>query len=377
MPLDGIIFGEKPSRCPSSSCLAQSSDFVRIGFTKPLICLKGKRRQRFQCRKCKRSFTENYFKIHYRLMHNDPSLNYWIFQFFIHGMPLRRIARLLEISTHSTRIRIKRLAQRALDFHQATTSNLLISEPICIDGLENFAKSQYEPNNVNHAVGYNSLFIYDENFAPLNRKGRTSDQQKLRLAAIESIEGRFDPRAIRTSFADLVRRLYSKRADKGSPLQIISDEHFQYRRALARELFSLKIRHDTISSKVWRNFQNILFSANHSDLLIRKMLAPFMRETISFSKTHGMMMQKYGLFAVYKNYMQPQFSKKHVRRPRAHLESPAMALGLFEKVLKFEDIFSERSRECSTCIWNEDWKAFWHGEVPKKYHRSKKFNKVA
>ena len=373
MDFTGQILGTRPERCANALCEARSFEIVRVGFTSPVECLQGKRRQRFKCRVCSRSFTENFFKVHYRLRHKDPSLNYWIFIYFVHGMPLRRIAKLLRISVHSTRIRINRMAKRALEFQLDVSSELRISEPICIDGLENFARSQYEPNNVNHAIGQDSLFTYDVNYACLNRKGRTSSHQKIRLSEIESVEGRFDPQAIRKSFGELVRRLNGRRKDKTKPLVVLSDEHFQYRRAIKYDLRDIEIEHGTISSKVARNFQNILFSVNHSDLVIRKTIAPFARETISFSKTHGMMMQKYGLYVVFKNYMQSQFTKKQKRRPRAHIESPAMALGIFERILDFEDIFSERSVSAVGEKWSEDWRAFWHGQVPEIYHRSKKF----
>ena len=41
--------------------------------------------------------------------------------------------------------------------HAKLTENLQIEEPIVYDGLENFSFSQYDPNNINHAVGKCSL----------------------------------------------------------------------------------------------------------------------------------------------------------------------------------------------------------------------------
>lgn len=278
------------------------------------------------------------------------------------------------------------MSQQALRFQYEILHSLKLEEFICYDGLENFAKSQFEPNYINQAVGFNSLFIYDFNTAILNRKGRTSDRQKLKRDELNKFDGRFNPQAIRIATKDLFKRLWElknrelatseiiKSAQlkvQEEPLTIYSDEHFQYKRAVKVDLKDLPIRHETISGKSSRNFQNILFAINHVDLLIRQGLAPFARETISFSKTHGMMCQKFALFMVYKNYMRTQFTKKHVRRPRAHIESPAQALKITDRILTFKDIFEKRCPKGDTKTWNEDWRAFWAGEIPEKYQRIK------
>lgn len=373
MRADSIITGTLPDRCPSLTCSTPFGGIVKFGFSRSLQCLDGRKRQRYKCTQCGFRFSENFAKLHYRLKHKDPSLNSKIFIFFIHGLSTRKIARLLNISPHSALIRLKRLSQRALEFHLHQTSSLFIKEPVCFDGLENFAVSQYEPNNINQAIGRDSLFIYDFNFASLNRKGRMSDWQKLKLSKMVAKTGRFNPAAIRVATKEIFARLYDKRYDKTTPLTILSDEHFQYRRVVQQDLQKLNIAHITISSKATRNYQNILFSVNHADLLIRKALAPFARETISFSKTHGQMCQKFALFMVYKNYMAPQFTNSQVRRLNAHLESPAQKLGLTDRVLTYSDVFALRSQEPATRDWNEDWQSFWMGQVPSRYHRNAKF----
>ena len=358
------------SKCPNSSCL-YAGPLLRFGFSRAIACLDGKRRQRFRCPVCGRVCSENVHKIHYRLRHKDPALNSKILQFTLHGLSNRKTSRLLELSEHSVRIRLTRLSQRALEFHHNSIANLKIAEPVCFDGLENFAASQYDPNNIQQAVGRNSLFIYDFNFASMNRKGRMSPWQKRRLQHIVAAQGRYNPRAIRLATKDILSRIYARKSEER--LLLLSDEHFQYRRVLSEDLKAAKIDHLTVSSKACRNFQNILFSVNHADLLIRQSVAAFSRETISFSKTAGRMCQRYALFMVYKNYMSPQFTKKHVHRAEVEKTSPAQRLGLCDRVLGFRDIYSLRSYRHNTKRWNEDWKSFWNAKVPDKYMRSKSF----
>jgi len=382
----GFLLGDFPESCPKANCQASKKFIIRSGFSDPIACLHKKRRQRFKCTQCGFRFAENHLKLHFRLKHPDPALNSNIFFLFIHGLSIRKLSRRLGISCGSAQIRLKRMSQQALAFQYEILQKIKLNEIICYDGLENFAKSQYEPNYINQAVGFNSLFIYDFNAAILNRKGRTSDCQKLKRDELNQLYGRFNPQAIRIATKDLFKRLWKlknrgtnalgtiKRAHDIQPtesLTIYSDEHFQYKRAVEIDLKNLSIRHETISSKATRNFQNILFPVNHVDLLIKQGLAPFTKETISFSKTHGMMCQKFALFMVYKNYMTSQFTKKLIKRPRAHLESPAESLKITNRILTFKDIFEKRCLEDDTKNWNEDWQAFWSGEIPKKYQRIK------
>ncbi len=354
--------------CP----VCKSTQISRAGYTKPLKCWSEKRaRQRFQCRRCGKRFSENYYALGYQLKKPDPALNAKIFNLSLHGLSNRAIGRLLYISEHCVRLRLLRMARQALCFHAELLRDFRIKEDICMDGLENFAGSQYDPNNVQQALGSRSLFIYDFNLATLNRKGRMSDWQKRRLCEIEGSVGRYNPKAIRIAARELIARLHARR-DPCREFVLITDEHFQYRRAIRQDLAELKIRHDTISSKACRNFQNILFPVNHADLLIRDRVAAFTRETISFSKTHAAMCQKYALFMIKKNYMDPQFTKKHVRRPDAHTHTPAQIVGLTKTALGFGDIFFRRSMPEDLRRLNREWRALWQSRIVKGYQRRRK-----
>ena len=368
------MLDQSPLKCPNPKCHVPFSSFSLKGWSRPIRCLDGRKRRRLKCPGCGLRCTDNIHKMHYRLRHKDPAMNSKVLDLSLNGLSNRKISRFLAISEHSVRIRIDRMARKALEFHHSTSHDLKITEPVAYDGLENFAGSQYDPNNINHAVGRNSLFIYDFNFAPLNRKGRISPWQKRRLRQLTTVHGRYNPQAIRISTCDLLKRLYVRRP-KNQVLFLLSDEHFQYRRALAEDLRFQNLEHQTISSKACRNYQNILFSVNHADLLIRQNIAAFARETISFSKTPGRMCHRYALFMVHKNYMCPQFTKKQSRREDANSKSPAERVGLCNRLLGFQDIFHLRSSPKNILSMSSDWKSFWNAKVPKKYLRSLDFNR--
>jgi hypothetical protein len=268
------------------------------------------------------------------------------------------MGRMLNLSEHCVRNRLKKMAQWTLLKHAYLSQELKIEEPIVYDGLEAFAKSQYDPNQIQQAIGKDSLFIYDFNFIPLNRKGRMSPRQKRKRTEIEKREGRYLPRAIRVASREIFLRLYQRRKNEAIPQLLITDEHFQYWRAINWDLTSCKIKHIRISSKETRNYKNQLFAINHADLLTRQHIAAFRRETISFSKKHESMIQKYILFLGWKNYFRTQYVKSHKMDPQTNEQTPAMKLGICSKILEFHEFFDIRLTERQIPL-NREWKCFY------------------
>jgi hypothetical protein len=350
--------------CPNCT----SKKYWSHGLSAPVESLGEQRRKRYRCARCLKRFSEHSHLIHFRQKKADRALNAKILTYAVRSISNRCIGRLLYISEHCVRIRIRRLSQQSLCFQAELLSSQKIVEPICMDGLENFAGSQYDVNNIQQAIGRDSLFIYDFNLATMNRKGYMSPWQKRRLAEIQRDQGRYNPRAIRLATKTLLLRLHQQWG-LNTPFVLLSDEHFQYRRAINQDLRRFRIEHITVSSKACRNFQNILFPVNHADLLIRQRVAAFTRETISFSKTHGSMCQRYALFMISKNFMEPQFTKIHVRRPEAHLKSPAQIAGLTDRILSFKDIFHKAAHPKDLEKLSGDWQHFARGTIPKEFNR--------
>lgn len=369
---DPFILRQKcfqPPYCPNEKCSFHLNSDVPGKFSIRFYWSNGwaktechpYRVRQFRCRFCQRSFRYTCFKLDYK--EQKPGLNPKIFSYYFCGVSNREIARQIGTSEHLIRIRLKKMDQWSLVNQTYRTQNLKIDEPVVYDGLEAFAKSQYDPNNIQQAIGKKSLFIYDFNFAPLNRKGRMSPRQKRIRQMIEKEEGKYAPRAIRTSSAEIFARLYEKRVNPDKPLVIISDQHFQYRRAIEWDLKGLNIESIRISSKDTRNYQNLLFCVNHADLLIRQHVGAFSRETICFAKKHSRMVGKYALFMVWKNFFRPQFVKPHKRNPKCNVNTPAMELGLTKKPLEFHEFFDIK-RTLKQVNLNREWKLFHEGKVP-------------
>ncbi len=357
-----------PPFCPNSECLNHRlfKEITPVRWWKKhgyYSDLKSEKTQRLRCKLCRSTFSKRAFSLHYHYKKADKGLSAKIFKLHLLGISNRETARTLGISECCMRNRLHKMARWAFYRHKSFLDKLPhINESIAFDGIRNFAITQHDPNEINQAVGQKSLFIYDFNFIPLNRAGYMSDRQLVKNHKIQTEVGIYPENATQLASTNLFSRLLLK-VKHGKRLEIISDEHYQYKKSIHEDLKDAGIHHITISSKAHRDFQNILFPINHSDLLIRKQLAAFARETISFSKTHARMCQRFILFMVKKNYMVPQFTKKHVRRPRAHLESPAQTLGLTSKIFEFYDFFNELISPEQVTLPNE-WRMIIDGRVP-------------
>ncbi len=339
-----------PPYCPNPKCVhhhGAESFYIKWGWKKTLKFPYFN--QRYQCKSCRQTFCYTFFKLGFREKLTD--LNKKIFKLNLCSASKRHIARELNVSERLIRDRQSKMARWALLTHAKWTKNLKIEEGIVYDGLENFSYSQYDPNNINHAIGKDSLFTYDFNFAAMNRKGRMSERQKIVKAELELEHGPYPRGMIREKTASIFRRLYNK-TDKN--LLLYSDNHYLYRRALKYDLSDCEIHHDITPSTQTRNYKNKLFVVNNFDMQIRQTCSAFRRETIAFSKHSVAMVEKFVLQMCFKNYMRSIFYKKHKRDPETLTTSPAMKVGIAQKILKFDEFYKNRITIHQVDL-NEDW----------------------
>lgn len=97
-----------------------------------------------------------------------------------------------------------------------------------------------------------------------------------------------------------------------------------------------------ISSERRRDPSNPLFPINHLHMIYRNFLSSQKRETISFQKHEAALLEKLQLMKIYRNFMNPKFVRKNNYDPHAHEWSPAMYVGVAEKVLSFKEVFGVR-----------------------------------
>jgi len=154
--------------------------------------------------------------------------------------------------------------------------------------------------------------------------------QRRRRAQLEGRLGRPDPRSVEREVATLLALV----APESQELQLDSDEHQDYPRAL-RRVRHLAVHHRMTSSRRARTSRNPLFAINLLDLLIRHSGANHKRETIAFSKRRQSAAERLWVFVVWRNCLK-WFSE------RRRGETPAMRLGLTDRRWKVAELLGER-----------------------------------
>lgn len=309
---------------------------------------------RFRCRFCLRVFTSSFFELSYRDKLNDCYEE--IDELLNRGYSESAVAEFLGYTEGTVRRKAAKISAQILLRMSRDLDGLKIREPIAYDGIENFSFSQFDPNNINHAIGKESFYLYDFNFAPLNRKGRMSARQKRKKQQLEEKFSAYPKDAIESTTKRLFERLLEKAEGN---LHLHSDNHYAYRRAIEKIQGNERIAHSITPAKVARNYRNRLFPINHMDMLTRHETAAFRRETIAFSKHSIAMIERFILYAGYKNYRRTIFKKPHKSDPKIHIESPAQRLGITSKVLSFREMFRVRITKAQVKL-NEDWEKFFH-----------------
>jgi transposase-like protein len=324
-----------PPYCPNPRCLIHfGSDekfYVKNGFAstdKPPFL-----NQRYKCKRCKIQFSSNTFSLDFKK--KAAGISEKILHYSLNGMSNNSIARLLKVAEATVRDRLKNMARQSLLFEKEN-SPTKICEDVAYDGFETFSGSQFSPCYVNTAVGSHSMFIYHNTFSPLNRKGRMTCEQKIKNQELIKKFGLYP----QSSVYEETIYVMSNLSDRARGRTIFTDEHKSYQRAYRS--FNCHLNLKTISGKARRDSSNPLFPINRLHNLYRHYFSSQQRETISFQKHEAALIEKLQLMKIYRNFMNPKFVKKNKYDKNAHEFSPAMYVGVAEKILNFEEVFGVR-----------------------------------
>lgn len=350
-----------PPYCPNSKCLfhfgTDSRFYVKNGFGKtdkaPFV------NQRYKCKGCKVQFSDNTFGLDFRK--RSVGLCEKILHFSMNGMSNNSIARYLKIAEGTVRDRLKEMARQSLYFEKQHLPDK-IREDVAYDGFETFTYSQFSPCYINTAVGKRSMFIYHNTFSPLNRKGRMTFEQKIKNQELIQKYGLYPRSSVYEESCYIMRELSQLAAGR----TLYTDEHKSYLRAYRS--FTSHMDHVTINSKERRDAANPLFPINHLHVLYRHFLSSQKRETIAFQKHEAALLEKLQLMKIYRNFMSTKFVKKNKFDPHAHKWSPAMYIGVADRVLSFDEIFGVRKRRTQIKL-DERERAFISRSYP--YSRQK------
>lgn len=274
----------------------------------------------------------------------------------MNGMSNNSIARLLNVAEGTIRERLKDLSHQSLIFEKENYPRKL-TEDVAYDGFETFTHSQFSPCYINTAVGSHSMFIYHNTLSPLNRKGRMTLEQKTKNQKLMDEFGPYPRDSVFEESVYVLKNLNSI----GRGRRLFTDEHKSYLRAIRS--FDFQMDHRTINSQVRRDSSNPLFPINRLHNLYRHFFSSQQRETISFQKHEAALIEKIQLMKIYRNFMNPKFVKRNKLDSHAHEWSPAMYVGVADKVMEFEDIFRIRKMKSQIRL-DEKEKAFMNRSYP-------------
>ena len=333
----------RPAHCPLEDC---PDHLRRAGYraTKQggfRRACDGRRVPRFRCPTCHRGFSQSTFATTYRL--KRPELLAPVASLLVAGSAHRQIARHLGCA-HATVTRLSvRLGRHAGLLQRLAARELgSIDEPVVFDHFETFVRSQRERVGIGTAVGRDSWYVHAiggaRYLAAFRRGGR---RRALRRAPRPAA-----PRAIARSTEKLLRSL-ARRAPRG--LELISDDHPAYPGAVKRinacRTGRPAIRHITYPNPdrgpghdrvAARARDRAMFPVDLLHKLIRHCQAHHRRETIAFGRRTDSTIGRVELLAVWRNFVK----RRSERRPER--VTPAMVLGLTDRVWSWRDVLAER-----------------------------------
>jgi hypothetical protein len=264
----------------------------------------------------------------------------------------RQIGR--ELDTHHTTVarHADRLGRHCLLFHERLRPKGPVQEPLAFDGLRSFEFSQYHPSEFHMVVGQESHYIYGFTHSELRRMGTMTEHQKKRRKKLEAKFGRPDPQSIRKEVA----RVLGVVTAGSDEVELHSDEHKEYPKAIAMLRKELRVTHHTISSRAKRDAKNPLFAINLLDLLARHSLAEQKRETIAFAKLIAGAISVMWVLVVWRNYV------KHFSEQKRQ-GSVAMRLGVCKHRWRSQRILKWRLFPNQIAL-PEAWREHYYRDKP-------------
>ena len=335
----------RPPHCPHADCIQHR---VQTGFRYKLDgryprMSPPRRVQRFRCKACGGSFSQQTFSWSYYL--KKPQLGPQVAAALNAGSANRQIARSLGCAPSTVTRLSARLGRHALLLHFFLLQHLgTLSEPVVLDHFETFVSCQLDALGVGTVVGHHSWFVLALDPAPHRRGGRLTPAQK------QLRERRRIPRPKPGSVRRSCRRLLDLLVEMLGPedcLQLITDNHPAYGPAVTRHPASSRIQHHIYPnpargpkgaprSPQARERDEAMFPGDQYHALLRHTCAHHRRETIAFPRRINASLERGFLTAVWRNLVK----WRSERRPDR--STPAMVLGLTDRVWSWNRVLAQR-----------------------------------
>lgn len=329
--------GFKPPFCPNDRCGAHYIPESFRWFRHSSYPTRLGRVPRFRCKSCRRTFSSATFSPTYYLKH--PHLLSKVAAGLVAGSAQRQLARSLECSHQTVSNLAAKLGRHALLFQaQALAKRVLIREPVIYDDFETFAYCQDAAMGIGTAVGAESFFLYG--FEATRHRGPGNIKHRSPFMPEDAFA-----KGYHNAFKRMLDRLLPL-VPEGESLVLNTDDHPGYTRGLKEHPGKGHVKHQIFRnpkdrkkgeprSLEARQRDAAHFASDLCHKLLRHSLADHRRETLAHGKRHNAVLERGGLFTIWRNFC------KH-RSERKPGETPAMWLGLTDKPLTWKEILSQR-----------------------------------
>jgi hypothetical protein len=317
------LIEQGPEFCPNPGCRYHHRDaaaglrwYVRFGTFNTRA--RGPI-QRFRCIDCGKTCSTQTFSVHYWTHYTNDLA--WLLGQLTTCAGLRQIGRVAGVTHRVIQNRCRRLARNCLAVMDLALHTLRLREHLAFDGFESFTRSQYHPNNITHVTGSDSQFIYAAVHTVFRRKGAMTELQKRRRSLIDRAwtSSTTVGQQCRHLFADLAPQIDIACSTRTQPLELRSDEHKAYPKAI-RSVALLRDRledgsllHLRVSSRRARTRANPLFPVNYVDRQLRLTLAEYVRETVRQGREVNSQMERFSIFMAVHNFLTPHRVSGHAQ----------------------------------------------------------------
>ncbi len=322
----------QPAFCPQAACPSRRGSpfaYQQRGFFQRRCDLKVV--PRFVCLACSHGFSEQTFRVNYRL--KRPELLKPFYDERISKVTHRQSARNHACSRGTEERHFRRISVHCEAFHGVRLAEVVarggLGGVFSLDELETYEHHRTQkPVTVPILIERESGFVIDASVGTLPARGRSGDAQRRRRE--REGEGEVAPvgdgQARRKSESkEVVKRAFERLREfspKQGQLRVLTDLKPSYA-ALLQEIFGERCRHERTSSTRRRDTSNPLWPVNHTLARLRDGISRLVRETWAAAKKRRWLGGHLAIWACYRNYIRG-------RTNREPAKTPAMFLGVQE-----------------------------------------------
>jgi len=304
----------QPLFCPRSDCPSRSGSpftyrchgrFER-GCDRRVV-------RRFLCLACSRTFSEQSFRVDYRL--KRPELLGRFFLDRVSKVTHRQSARNHACSRATEERHFRLLSRHCEAFHASQLAQIAarggVGREFLLDELESYEHHRTKkPVTVPVLIEKKSSFVVDARVGTLPARGRPAP------AIPGEARRKSESRQMVRAALECLREICPKDLE----LVMLTDFKSMYHTQL-KELFGARCVHLRISSRRKRDLRNPLWPINHTLARIRDNVSRLVRETWAAAKKRRWLQGQLAIWICYRNYVRGRTN----REPRL---TPAMALGV-------------------------------------------------